>query len=360
MGKVIEVIREKIVLIGIIVGLLIFVVVLIGLTSGKGKNSYENLEKSMVTAAKKYYKERENRLPDENGEKVQVSLSALVDGKYIKEIKDPQDSDITCTGRVETTKSGSDYIYESYLNCGDNYFSRNLADELVQNTEKDENGNGLYQIGNDFIYKGDKVRNFVKFNNEIWRIMLIDSSKDIKLIKATSTEDDYIWDDRYNVDTEYDDGINDFNVSRVKDTLTDYYKTTFDASKKNKIVEKDFCVGKKTANTNFDGSEECSKLSKLKVGLMYISEYYRSSIDPTCKNFGEMQCSNYNYLHGDYSSTWTLTGAAEDSFSVYFIYYKVDKYEASETMGLRPVIYLSSDTVYTAGNGTEGKPFVVK
>lgn len=361
MGKVIEFIREKIFFIAIILIVIIVLIIIIGLVSGGGElASYKNIETKMVAAAKKYYEDRENRLPSANGEKVNVSLSVLVDGGYIKEVIDPKDSGTKCTGKVETTKISGDYIYEAYLNCGTNYVNKNLADELTTNLEKDENGNGLYQVGTEYIFKGYNVNNYLQFNEELWRIVKIDSSKDIEILKAKRLDYYYNWDDRYNIETETSEGINDYKISRIKDSLDEYYELTFSDELKAKIVKKEFCIGKRNGSLLFDNSIECKDKLELNIGLVTASEYFQASLDPNCKNFGEVQCENYNYFVDDSISTWTLTGSVEFSNKVYYTNDGVYLSKANTNKVIRPVIYLSSSIVYTGGKGTKEDPYILK
>lgn len=361
MGKVIEFIREKIFFIAIILIVLVVVIIILGLVSGgSGLTSYKNIEKKMVEAAKKYYEDRENRLPSSVNEKVNVSLSVLVDGGYINEVKDPNDSETVCTGRVETTKTSDDYLYEAYLNCGDNYINKNLADDLILNLERDENGNGLYQVGNEYIFKGDRVNNYLEFNEELWRIVKIDSNKDIELLKSKKFDSYYVWDDRYNIETETNEGINDYNISRIKDNLNEYFELTFSDDLKSKIVQKDFCVGKREEGLKIDNSIECTYKAKLYIGLITASEYFQASLDPNCKNFGEIQCENYNYFADDALSTWTITGSSKYSNRVYYTSGDVWTAKANSQKSVRPVIYLSSSVVFTGGNGTYEDPYIIK
>ena len=361
MGKVIEFIREKIFFIAIILVVIVVVIIIIGLVSGGGElSSYKNIEAKMVTAAQNYYEDRENRLPSANGEKVSVSLSVLIDGGYIKEVTDPKDSSTNCTGKVETTKVNGEYIYEAYLNCGTNYVNKNLADELTTNLEKDENGNGLYQVGSNYIFKGDSVNNYIEFNEETWRIVKIDSNKDIEIIKDKRIDQYYVWDDRYNIETETYEGINDYKISRLKDYLNEYYELMFTDEIKSKIVKKEFCIGKRTDSSSFDGSIECSDKLELYIGLVNASEYFQASLDPNCKNFGEAQCSNYNYFSDNSLSTWTITGSLDESNKAYYISGYVSVSKANRQRVIRPVVYLSSSVVYTGGTGTFDDPYIIK
>jgi prepilin-type N-terminal cleavage/methylation domain-containing protein len=79
-------------------------------------------EKLMITAAESYYKANSNKLPSQISNNKVVTLKTLVEDGFIKEIKKPDDSAITCKGYVVVEKSLENvFNYNSYLNCGDGF-----------------------------------------------------------------------------------------------------------------------------------------------------------------------------------------------------------------------------------------------
>ena len=62
-------------------------------------------------------------------------------------------------------------------------------------------------MGGEYVYRGDDVKNYVSFNNQLWRIVKVDSEGDIKLVLAQYTKDSYVWDDAYNEDKKNSVGI---------------------------------------------------------------------------------------------------------------------------------------------------------
>lgn len=48
------------------------------------------------------------------------------------------------------------------------------------------------------MYRGDDVKNYVSFNNQVWRIVKIDTSGDVKMVLGSETNEYYDWDSSYN------------------------------------------------------------------------------------------------------------------------------------------------------------------
>ena len=72
-------------------------------------------------------------------------------------------------------------------------------------------------------------------------------------------------------------------------------------------------------------------------------------------------CQNYNYLVND-SSWWVSTAVTNTTSKVYLVGAN-SGLEAKDAMmygKIRPVVYLSSETMYKSGSGTEADPYIVK
>lgn len=338
----------------------ILIIVIVVACSAAGTD-YESLENDMVNAAKTYYSEHSGKLPKKEDETYSVSLKFLIQNEYIKEIKDPENKNNLCDGKVEVTKRNHGYYYQGFLECGNNYKTEFLVDALKNSLKTDDNGNGLYKVNDEYIFKGDKVKNFVNFNDELWQVIKIDSEGDIKLIKWVPTEDAYPWDDRYNVTKDDETGINDFSKSRIRETLENYYKNNFNSIEgvKEKIKKKDFCIGNRKKTDDIKATAECASTMPLYVGLLNTSEFYIASIDAGCTAFGQQQCANYNFLARDYD-TWTLNGMAEETDKIYVYYDEVEETYASNEKRIYPVIYIDKKTISRSGKGTEASPYLLK
>lgn len=359
MEKVMNFLKDKFYF--VIGGFVIFIIIIVVIVSCSGSsNDYEDLENELEQAGRDYYAENRNMLPKKEDETNSVTLSFLVQNDYIKEIKDPNNKDRLCTGEVEVTRRGSNYNYQAFLDCGDSYKTQFLSDALKSSLKLDDNGNGLYEVGEEYIFKGDDLKNYVEFNGELWQVIKIDSVGDIKLIKTEETEEYYKWDDRYNVSEENNTGINDFKKSRIRESLESYYRNNFNDTEgiKEKIVKKDFCIGSRKETDPINNSAECSETLSMYVGLLTASEYYMASLDSACTKFLQEQCSNYNFLVRD-KRTWTLTGKAEETDRIYIFYSRVDDSFASDERRIYPVIYIDSKSISRGGRGTESNPYVV-
>ena len=208
--------------------LIILLIVISSCSDNSDNNSYEKIEQNMVNAAKKYYEDKKNNLPKEEGQTIKVNIGTLVDAELLSEVTDPSDSSLKCTGYVEVTKLDQDYSYEPFLTCGENYKQEYLTD-AIKETKTDEYGNGLYNIDGEYIYKGQYVDNYISFNDLLWRIIKIDTNGDIKLVLSEPLEDAYYFDTAFNNESGESTGITtDYLHTSIRKSLNDYYQAYFD------------------------------------------------------------------------------------------------------------------------------------
>lgn len=336
--------------------------IIIGSCSNGSGNSYEAIEENMVAAAEEYYSTRENRLPKEDGESIKVTIGTLVEAELMKDVTDPSDSSKMCSGYVEVTKVGKEYSYLPFLTCKGNYEPKYLTD-IVKSVKADEYGNGVYTINNELVYKGEDVNNYVSFNNQLWRIVKVDSEGDIKLVLANVTQDTYPWDEAYNSEADYNSGITtNYLNTNIRKTLKSYYNKNFDKDTKVKIVSKNICVGKYNENDNFSVEKECSVIKENeKIGLLTLTDYQNASLDTKCLNLQSQECSNYNYLaNKNEFSSWVNNIYSENTYEVFYINEMVFKTVASNYLSINPVIYVTSKSIVTTGKGSINNPFVIK
>ncbi len=362
MNNIIEYLRDKIyyILAGTII--LIIILVVIGSCGNNrgGYSSYEQIEEKMIIAAKKYYETRNDKLPKEESSSIKVSTSTLIEAELLKEIKSPSNKNNTCGGYVEVTKVDGEYAYIPYLEC-DNYETKKLVD-LIKESNLDEYGNGVYNMDGEYVYKGDIVNNYVSFNEQLWRIIKIDKSGDIKLVLSTRTNESYTWDSAYNSEKKSDSGItSDYLHTDIRKSLKEYYETNFTNENKIKIVSKDLCVGKYNLTDEFSYDKECSVTKKEeKVGLLNPTDYQKASLSNMCKTLSSRECSNYNYLSNEYINTWLLNAVEENTYEVLYFNEEIDVSRASSSKKINPVIYITGNVLIKEGNGSEKEPFVIK
>ena len=165
MKNIIEYIKDKsYYLLGGIVIVIILLIIINACSNSSG--SYDKIEQKMVNAAKSYYASHKKNLPKEENGTVTVTISTLIESELLKEVKDPNNKDQDCSGYVEVTKVGKEYSYTPFLVCKGNYEPKYLTD-IVKSSKQDEYGNGVYEMGGEYVYRGDDVKNYVSFNNQL-------------------------------------------------------------------------------------------------------------------------------------------------------------------------------------------------
>jgi hypothetical protein len=340
--------------------LLIIILFILKIIVGNRIDS-KQLENKMKNAAIEYYKKYPDKLPSTSGNSVSISIDELVEAGNLKSLDKLLDKGLTCEGKVNVSNNNGFYLYQPNIKCSDNYETNSLYKRILNDNSIVTTGNGLYKMNDYYLFRGENLNNYVKFANMNWQILRINSDNTIRLILVDDL-DTVIWDDRYNVDTNDSVGKNDYSISRIKDTLNNYFNgKTFNDENKALIVPQSLCIGYRNENSTLnDGSIECSKkLDNQPIGLLQVNEYMLASLEPTCKNISDNQCRNYNFL-AKYNSYWTLTANSANSYEVYKISGTLNSYLTYTYAQPKFVITLSSDALYKSGTGTQSDPYTLK
>lgn len=351
-----------------IIGGLVLVIVLIGgiflIFKMMGRKiSYSELENQLYYATEKYLKENDIYYPNEENPETIISSSDLVSGKYIKELnKLVKDN---CSAEIEVLYKNGGYAIRPLLTC-DKYESRLFYDKILADNPVTDEGNGLYDLYEMLVFRGDRVNNYVKFNGMLWRIVKmnpVDNTIYLILDNVKEAPND-IWDDRYNTTEESRHGINDFQVSVISATLNEIYETKFNNAKA-RMVPVDVCIGKRShTENNNDSSVECSFVLEEPafVSLLQINDYINASNDHRCNTVDDMACGNYNYLVNKNGKWWTLTADGSKGTKVYSINYNgniVSDYASSKKF-IRYMIAVDGNNLYQEGDGTSTNPYMMK
>lgn len=358
--------RKKLVIfggigLGIIVILLV-IVWIVSLIMGR-RLSYAQIENTMRKAAQEYYEKNQQLLPSHGGE-VSVDVATLSSEKFMKSLEKLAPKGASCTGRVVVKEMDGIYSYVPYLDCGEKYTTVELYKKIMDDKNIVTTGNGLYQMNNEYVFRGEEVNNYVQIGEYTWRVVKVTSDHQIQLILSNSKLKSP-WDNRYNIERKNNTGINDYSVSRIRSYLDDLYQENeiFSDSLKSKMVAFDLCTARRTEEISVnDGSIECaSTLQDQKVGLLPLYAYINASLDTTCKQSLDAQCQNYNYLSLEEYNWWTLTGDGANTYRVYSINVSGNIFTsyASNNIYVRPVIQLSSDVMYQSGSGTAEDPYII-
>ena len=346
---------------GVIAGVifLLFIVLIIFLAIKGSKLDYNQIEEKMISAAKRYYSDNDDKLPTTDNGTVSISADELATSGYMKNLsKLVKNKNDVCSGQVTVTKNGDYLLYTANLTCGDNYQTKKLKDVIAENAVT--SGDGLYKMDEAYVFRGEKVNNYVSFADKVWRIIRINTDGTIRMIDTTK-RDDYPWDDRYNSSQNTYVGINDYSLSRAKDSIEEIYNTEFTDTDKAYFVKYDLCVGKRSRETTInDATVECSAfIENQNLGLLTPNEYVLASLSDKCDMPESSECTNYNYM-AYIGSTWTLTADKDTTYKVYKLSGVAFLTDASNYSQFKVVAHINSQVTYVSGDGTEENPYVFK
>ena len=359
--------KKLIIIIGAFVGFIILIIILLLVIHALNSKSltYNQVETKLTEAAKKYYTKNKDLLPQNDGGQTSVDDVTLTASDCLKPIGDLINSKegVVCTGKVLISYVSGKYRYTPLLNCGDNYKTETLVSYITKNENRVFEGQGLYDMNGELIYRGENPNNYIKFSNKLYRIVKIVDNKAVIILNERFARG--VWDDRYNIDRNRDEGINDYSVSRMKTRLSEILNEGNLISKNDQtmLFIHDLYIGKRSETDNYnDGTIEKSTIdSNQYIGLLPLYDYINASIDGLCESAITKNCSNYNYLGNFDYDWWTITGDSSISYRVYKVTSgMIESSRTSSNYFIRPVVMLVDSTLYAGGTGTETDPYLVK
>lgn len=359
--------KKLLIIMGGIIGLVILIIIILLIYNAIfGKTSYKNIEDTVLKAAQKYYSDNSSLLPKSENEEVTTTDSALTAAGYLKNMNEltKKMKNVSCKATVIVSYAGGEYRYTPLLDCGKDYSTKTLSSYISENVNKVYNGSGLYELNGELVYRGENPNNYVKFSDKTWRIVKIENGQVVMILDEKT--DKVVWDDRFNTEKDRNDGINDYAVSRIYDTLKGTYEgdSLFNKNSRKLLAVHSLYVGKRYEGDIYnDGSiEKGNYLENQYIGLLPAYDFINASVDNNCNAVSTVSCSNYNYLtHFEYS-WWTLTADASNTFKVYRVSSDgvIESTRAASNGYTRPVIYLAKDALYSKGTGTSEDPFIIK
>ena len=206
-------------------------------------------------------------------------------------------------------------------------------------------------------YYGANPNNYVRFNNELWRIIGI-FGNNVKLIR-----NDRLgwlsWDtSESTVNNGY--GINQWGES--KDTSGNIYEGADLQVYLNKMYYGgDACNDTVERTTTWTGY----------IGLQYITDYAYASSENDCNTkidqSSTYKCKNNNWMHygsTENDATWFMSPLAHPA-AAYFVGRVrgdglVQGGNAPNRFSVFPTIYLKSNILIESGNGTSSNPYILK
>lgn len=238
-----------------------------------------------------------------------------------------------------------------------------------QEVEIVSSGDGLYEDEYEdgkYTYKGANPNNYITFNNEMWRIISVDSNGLIKIMRNESIGK-----------RAFDSGnSNDWETSDIKTYLNDTYLPTIIANQ-DKIVPHTWSIGGvSTGNSDLAdqiNDENGTQSQSASVGMITVSEYLRANTNTeqcgnlSINNTNKTTCKTTNWMYSIVPSgslLWTISSLASYSLNVFDVSGttsgagRVHNNFAYNSYGVSPVLYLKSDITLT-GDGSQGNPYVI-
>ena len=296
------------------------------------------------------------------------------------------------------------------------------ADKLIALTNNKDNS-GLYtitheadntlQIGTneditEYRYRGASPKNYVIFNNEVWRILGVFPTDDgtgkienrIKLIRNESIGS-YAWNSNDEKPSNaWVRRYNTGNDATLNVYLNNTYINTLTNNSKNMISDVKYYLGGHGGGNYKNAQEMYSYERKIsgdnfytngfktnwlgKIALMYASDYgYASSncetnifvetasdgFPPATSTKDIRVCNDTNWLYNIKVNEWLLDHSprSDDStYSIYLFYIAGQGYidcrystYAWSKLNVRPTLYLKSDVKITGGDGTSTNPYTL-
>jgi len=356
--------KRTLLYLGICIGSIIFLIIflfILKIATG-GRINSAKFEKRVKNAAIEYYEKYPDKLPKLSGNTIEITIDELVKKGNLKNPKKLLKKGVTCEGKVNISNNNGYYLYQPIIKCSDEYETNLLYKKILEDNPVVTSGNGLYKMNNTYIFRGENLNNYVSFSGLNFQIIRINNDNTIRMLLIDNV-DSTSWDDRYNTQKQDFSGKNDYSISRIKDTLNNYFKDNdiFEDKEKALIVPQSLCVGARSENSIInDGSLECSKkIDNQSLGLLQVNEYMLASIEPTCKYLYDSQCTNYNYL-ANINNLWTITPNSKNSYEVYKISSYVYSNNASVNAQPKFVVTISSNALFDKGNGTIENPYTIK
>ena len=232
-------------------------------------------------------------------------------------------------------------------------------------------GSGLYYLENQqqYFYKGSNVKNYINFNNELWRIMSINPDGNMKIIRQRKSSNII-------------GNIYDITQRNLFIYLNGEYYNEIEESSRNNIVTYPYLAGELSLDyVNYSSSysadniytfEKVASTQLMNVSLMTLSDFMNGTTNRECSSTKNAYlCAVDTWLLDDnFNYEWLLDWGWGSSSVQEFTLYLTNAGElnigsrnvngnSGPNSRYRPVVTLKADIKLT-GSGTELNPYKIK
>ena len=381
--------------------------------NNKKKNAYNSLISTVKDAAQAYVYLNVNIVDDaiESQGYYEVSIRTLQENELLEnKLENPlTGKNIPSTSIVKIIKNNEEYIYKFSLDY--QYLLEHIID--LYSSEETRTSNGLKKDNTpdqNIRYYGSDPNNYVRFNNELWRIIGV-FGNNVKLVRKDSLGS-LSWDSsESSINGGF--GVNEWSQSALKNYLNSMYyggtsvtcyngknnqtttcpTNTLDNNAKTLIDNHIWNTGAIEFNTRIDTVEfyQAERGTKGKIcsssnycndtvertttwtgyiGLPYVTDWAYASSESICETNMQKQdssnayiCKNNNWMQRS-TVAWYLSPYAYGSIAFYAWFVGGDGYAggnfAAGSRAVAPTIYLKSNVIIESGAGTSSSPYILK
>ena len=263
---------------------------------------------------------------------------------------------------IKSISSNSNKIYKpSYL--GNNKLNIEIIDNADNKSEESislityknircdnsvssvVNEDGLVKDGNRCIYIGESPNNYIRFNNDVYRIISIESDNKIKIIRDSSLSREEF-------------NSNDWNSSGSKKYLDNYF-----ANLNSRITTDGLFYYGDISSQSFVSSlyvNNNSRYNIYNIGLLSTYEFLKAgSCDGNTswdKLLTNNPCKTNNWLYNK-SEFWLIN--TTKGIPMYVTRDGNISYTYDGKKDVRPVLFLKASIGIVGGNGSSDNPFVI-
>ena len=328
---------------------------------------------------------------DYTGKEVACSVTINYDGTIYMEnctVAGTQVQDKTYGEIVNPPSAASDLIEKANAVSVTNYNDGNRGEMYTFNHEATKQTTALI----DYRYIGNDPNNYVTFNNETWRIIGVFTTEDsegntdqrIKLIRGEKLSSNIAWNSN---------GSNEWTTASLNTYLNGEYLTSLTDDAKSMIDNAKYYLGGRAydSTTHYGTAPDMYTWERGTtvysgrstnwiglIGLMYPSDYvytYALGVDNTCYTdgyncnttsggnplYGWIYNSNSNSNYGNMPQSILSHFSGSDNYTfVIAVNGDVDGTYVSNSISVRPSLYLKSNIQIESGDGTEQHPYVFK
>ncbi len=359
--------KKMIIILSIIVTVFVILLIVISLLSGAGTVPFPRILDQMERAAVDYYNDNIEELGLESGSSLVLSTTRLEEN-YLRSLNSMVEDGVNCHGEVRITNIGDVIRFFPYLDCGEAYKTELFYEKILENEEILNEGPGLYQMGDKYVFRGKRINNYLEFADKLWFIVDINQEGYVKIVE-TNGRNRTRWDNRLNTETERN-GVNEFLNFETEHSDMKFFLDGLAMDEE--ILPKeawgylsymDLCVAPRSREASqVTGSDECQiKSQDHLVGILAAYEFLRVSLEEECVYTTAEACQNFNYLAHSGSRTWLATPVAGNTDRVFYTApARIVDSRASTRRRINMVVILNPNVSYVSGDGSEEFPYVIE